>query len=96
MISRKNWICGDVQMTNKRFIYDSGGILIDTTTKKTYDMIPEICDLLNKQNEEIRELEKDVIKQNNEIKTLREENEVLTKIQRKSILNIDKCLFEWW
>lgn len=34
-------------MTNKRFIVDDAGTLIDTQTRDTYDYVSDVCELLN-------------------------------------------------
>lgn len=34
-------------MTNKRFIVDDTGTLIDTQTRDTYDYVSDVCELLN-------------------------------------------------
>lgn len=34
-------------MTNKRFIVDDAGTLIDMQTRDTYDYVSEVCELLN-------------------------------------------------
>ena len=46
---------------SERFIMDTCGTLIDKETRDTYDYVSEVCPLLNKQEERIRELE-DAIK----------------------------------
>ena len=38
-------------MTNKRFIVDDAGTLIDTQTRDTYDYASEVCELLNRLHE---------------------------------------------
>lgn len=34
-------------MTDKRFIVDDAGTLIDTQTRDTYDYVSDVCELLN-------------------------------------------------
>ena len=34
-------------MTNKRFIVDDAGTLIDMQTRDTYDYVSDVCELLN-------------------------------------------------
>lgn len=38
-------------MTDKRFIVDDAGTLIDTQTRDTYDYVSEVCELLNRLHE---------------------------------------------
>ena len=38
-------------MTDKRFIVDDAGTLIDTQTRDTYDYVSEVCELLNELHE---------------------------------------------
>ena len=38
-------------MTNKRFMVDDAGTLIDTQTRDTYDYVSEVCELLNRLHE---------------------------------------------
>ena len=38
-------------MTNKRFIVDDAGTLIDMQTRDTYDYVSEVCELLNTMHE---------------------------------------------
>lgn len=45
-------------MTEKeRFMIDDAGTLIDKDTRNTYDYVSEVCPILNKQEERIKELE---------------------------------------
>ena len=41
----------------ERFMVDDAGTLIDMETRDTYDYVSEVCPVLNKQEERIRELE---------------------------------------
>ena len=41
----------------ERFIVDDAGTLIDIKTRNTYDIVEEVVDLLNEQDERIKELE---------------------------------------
>ena len=38
-------------MTDKRFIVDDAGTLIDMQTRDTYDYVSEVCELLNTMHE---------------------------------------------
>ena len=38
-------------MTDKRFIVDDAGTLIDTQTRDTYDYVSDVCELLNRLHE---------------------------------------------
>lgn len=44
---------------NKQFMVDDAGSLIDKETRNTYDYVSEVCPLLNKQSEQIKELKKE-------------------------------------
>lgn len=46
-------------MTEKRFIIDDAGTLIDMETRNMFDIVEEVCPLLNKQHEENIELKHD-------------------------------------
>ena len=43
----------------ERFIVDDAGTLIDMESRTTYDYVSEVCPVLNKQEERIRELEEE-------------------------------------
>ena len=49
-------------MTEKRFMVDDAGTLIDMETRNTYDYVSDVCDLLNDLNNENKTI-KDTIKQ---------------------------------
>ena len=46
-------------MTDKRFIIDDAGSLIDMHTRDTFDYVSDVCDLLNEQYETIQQLQHD-------------------------------------
>ncbi len=47
-------------MTEKRFIIDDAGTLIDMNTRNTYDYVSDVCGLLNELHEENKELKREL------------------------------------
>lgn len=47
-------------MTEKRFMVDDAGTLIDMETRNTYDYVSDVCDLLNDLNNENKELKRNL------------------------------------
>lgn len=68
-------------MTEKQFIIDDAGTLINMETRKTYDYVSDVCELLNELHEENQSLKDDAslfittIEKENE--KLKEENKLL-------------------
>ena len=74
-------------MTEKRFMIDDAGTLIDMQTRNTYDYVSDVCGLLNELTEEKEQLKHDatvLICSNQEY---RKENEQL-KCGNKNLKNI--------
>lgn len=63
-------------MTAKRFIVDDAGTLIDVQTRDMFDIVEEVCPLLNELHEE-----------NMELKELSEENK---QLKRRLMIMEDK------
>ena len=48
-------------MTEKRFMVDDAGTLIDLETREMYDIVEEVCPLLNEQHETIKKEEENYL-----------------------------------
>ena len=47
-------------MSDKRFMIDDCGTLIDMHTRDTFDYVSDVCDLLNEQHETIQRLKQNI------------------------------------
>ena len=54
-------------MTEKRFMVDDAGTLIDMQTRNTYDYVSDVCPLLNALNNENEQLKQSNQKLNDEL-----------------------------
>ena len=79
-------------MTDKRFIIDDAGSLIDMHTRDTFDYVSDVCDLLNEQYETIQQLQHDasILIQANQ--DYRKENEQLKQFKEDVFNKVDMHL----
>ena len=61
-------------MTEKRYIIDDAGTLIDMQTRETYDYVSDVCELLNNLNDENEQLKQHIQTLQKQIKRLENDN----------------------
>ena len=84
-------------MTEKRFMVDDAGTLIDMETRNMYELAYEVVDLLNEQHETIQQLKAEIKQLNHDLDLYEENNtnEVLNKLRIELTSRMNDCIEEF-